>query len=91
MVGLGAHSRQLPRTWRKWREWIFGGCRRRVCGGSAPEVTPRRDNGRTRPKGYADWRPRAETRALLDQVLAILVEGRDRVDLLRTLPVGAPS
>lgn len=36
--------------------------------------TAGRENGRTRPKGYAEWRPQAKTRTLLEQVNAVLVE-----------------
>lgn len=35
------------------------------------EFTARRENGRRRPRGYADWRPQAKTRVLLEQVQEI--------------------
>lgn len=38
------------------------------------EFTASRENGRSRPKGYADWRPQAKTCALLEQVQAVLDE-----------------
>ncbi len=41
---------------------------------AAWEITAGRENGRQRPKGYADWRPQAKTRALLDQVESVLTE-----------------
>ena len=37
------------------------------------EFTSSRENGRKRPRGYADWRPQAKTRVLLDQVREIFV------------------
>ena len=38
-----------------------------------PEVTARRENGkRSRPRGYADWKPQARTRALLADVEKVL-------------------
>jgi hypothetical protein len=45
------------------------------------EITAGRENGRTRPKGYADWRPRAKTRDLLDQVEDVLAEYEDHLPL----------
>jgi hypothetical protein len=38
------------------------------------ENTSGRDNGRKRPRGYAAWRPRAKTLALLDTVATVLDE-----------------
>ena len=38
------------------------------------KYTAGRENGRRRPRGYADWRPHAATSVLLDQVNAILDE-----------------
>jgi hypothetical protein len=43
--------------------------------------TPRRENGRRRPVGYADWRPQAKTRLLLGQVAAVLAEYDDQLPL----------
>lgn len=48
---------------------------------SGGDVTARRENGRTRPKGYAPWRPQRPTRALLDQVGAVLREYADHLPL----------
>src|SRR4051794_11686514 len=50
---------------------------------SAPifENTAGRENGRTRPKGYAGWRPQAKTRVLLEQVNAVLEEYADHLPL----------
>jgi hypothetical protein len=45
------------------------------------EITPRRENGRRRPKGYADWCPQTKTRALLGQVGEILDEYEDYLPL----------
>lgn len=45
------------------------------------EITATRENGRGRPKGYADWRPQAKTRLLLDQVYAVLDEYEDYLPL----------
>jgi hypothetical protein len=44
--------------------------------GTAPMPT-----SRTRVRGYAPWRPQAKSRALLEQVQAILVEYRDHLPL----------
>jgi hypothetical protein len=38
------------------------------------EITAGRENGRRRPKGYADWRPQRKTVVLLDQVANVLDE-----------------
>jgi hypothetical protein len=46
-----------------------------------PVVTTGRVNGRKRPRGYAVWRPQAETTALLDQVEAVLDEYADYLPL----------
>ena len=45
-------------------------------GGRTPmsEFTAGRENGRRRPRGYADWRPQRTTRDLLGQVEAVLAE-----------------
>ena len=40
----------------------------------AREVTAGRENGRRRPKGYADWKPQTRTRVLLAQVAEVLDE-----------------
>jgi len=45
------------------------------------EFTARRDNGRRRPRGYADWAPQAATRALLDDVDDVLDRYRDHLPL----------
>jgi hypothetical protein len=45
------------------------------------EITARRENGRRRPKGYADWRPQAKTRLLLDQVQSVILEYEDYLPL----------
>ena len=45
------------------------------------KITAGRENGRTRPRGYADWRPQAKTRVLLDQVNDVLVEYEDYLPL----------
>ena len=45
------------------------------------DVTARRNNGRKRPKGYADWSPQAPARALLDQVEEILDEYAEHLPL----------
>jgi hypothetical protein len=45
------------------------------------EVTARRENGRRRPKGYADWRPQTKTRILLEQVEDVLREYEDHLPL----------
>ena len=44
-------------------------------------VTAGRNNGRKRPKGYAPWRPRAETEDVLAQVDEVLFEYRDYLPL----------
>jgi hypothetical protein len=50
--------------------------------GHAPEFTAGRENGRRRrPKGYADWRPQAKTRELLEQVNTVFVEYTDFLPL----------
>lgn len=38
---------------------------------TTPNNTARRANGRSRSRGYANWRPQAKTRALLDDVFAV--------------------
>ncbi len=45
------------------------------------EVTARRNNGRKRPKGYAPWKPRKATQAILSQVDAVLREYRNHLPL----------
>lgn len=45
------------------------------------DVTARRENGRRRPRGYADWRPQAKTRELLAAVEEVLDEYRDHLPL----------
>lgn len=45
------------------------------------EDTAGRVNGRSRPRGYADWRPRPATVELLDQVGEILREYEDHLPL----------
>lgn len=45
------------------------------------EDTAGRVNGRSRPRGYADWRPRRATVELLDQVGEILREYEDHLPL----------
>src|SRR5688572_2081556 len=45
------------------------------------KFTARRENGRRRPRGYADWRPQAKTRALLEQVLLIFAMYEDYLPL----------
>jgi hypothetical protein len=45
------------------------------------EVTAGRNNGRKRPKGYAEWRPRKETQIVLAQVDQVLREYRDDLPL----------
>lgn len=44
-------------------------------------VTARRENGRRRPRGYADWRPQAKTRALLADIEGVLIEYADYLPL----------
>lgn len=46
-----------------------------------PKNTASRENGRRRPKGYADWRPQRKTRELLDQVEQVLDEYSDHLPL----------
>jgi hypothetical protein len=48
---------------------------------SPGEFTAGRENGHRRPKGYADWRPQAKTRVLLEQVTAVLIEYADYLPL----------
>jgi hypothetical protein len=49
---------------------------------SAPaKITAGRENGRSRPRGYADWRPQAKTRGLLAAVEAVLAEYEDYLPL----------
>jgi hypothetical protein len=48
---------------------------------TAPEFTAGRENGRRRPRGYADWRPQAKTRALLEQAQEIFVTYEDYLPL----------
>jgi hypothetical protein len=43
--------------------------------------TSRRDNGRKRPRGYAEWQPREKTWVLLDQVAAVLDEYEEQLPL----------
>lgn len=45
------------------------------------EITASRENRSGRPRGYAEWRPQAKTRDLLDQVDDILVEYDDYLPL----------
>jgi hypothetical protein len=45
------------------------------------ESTSSRDNGRGRPRGYADWRPRRDTLELLDAVQSVLVEYEEHLPL----------
>lgn len=47
----------------------------------ATTVTSSRDMRRRRPRGYAEWRPQAKTRELLDQVGEILAEYQDYLPL----------
>jgi hypothetical protein len=44
------------------------------CSVNKPIFTARRESGHRRPRGYADWRPHAKTRALLEQIDAVLAE-----------------
>jgi hypothetical protein len=46
-----------------------------------PDFTAGRENGRQRPRGYADWRPQAKTRALLEQVQEIFATYEDYLPL----------
>ena len=48
---------------------------------STAVVTAGRENGRRRPRGYADWSPHAPTRALLDDVEDVLDRYRDHLPL----------
>jgi hypothetical protein len=43
--------------------------------------TPRRENGRSRPRGYADWRPQLKSRVILDQVQLVLAEYQDHLPI----------
>jgi hypothetical protein len=45
------------------------------------EFTSRRENGRQRPRGYADWRPQAKTRVLLEQVQHVFAAYKDYLPL----------
>lgn len=45
------------------------------------EVTAGRSNGRKRPKGYAEWRPRRDTQIVLTQVDEVLREYHDHLPL----------
>lgn len=45
------------------------------------EVTAGRNNGRKRPKGYAEWRPRTDTQIVLAQVDEVLREYREHLPL----------
>lgn len=45
------------------------------------EFTARRENGRRRPRGYADWSPHAPTRALLADVEDVLDRYQDHLPL----------
>jgi hypothetical protein len=45
------------------------------------ENTASRDNGRRRPKGYADWSPRATTRVILEQVDTVFEEYTEHLPL----------
>jgi hypothetical protein len=45
------------------------------------KITAGRDNGRQRPRGYADWRPQAKTRALLEQVQEVFATYEDFLPL----------
>lgn len=45
------------------------------------EITAGRENRRSRPKGYAAWRPQQKTKVLLDQVFAVLDEYDDHLPL----------
>jgi len=49
--------------------------------GANGNVTTRRENGRKRPRGYADWRPQAKSRELLADVEGVLVEYEDHLPL----------
>lgn len=48
---------------------------------ASANVTARREKSRKRPRGYADWRPQAKTRALLEAVEEVLDEYRDHLPL----------
>jgi hypothetical protein len=43
--------------------------------------TSSRDIGRTRPRGYADWTPRAQTLELLDEVQVVIEEYEDHLPI----------
>jgi len=45
------------------------------------EFTAGRENGRRRPRGYADWRPQAKTRVLLEQVQQVFTTYEDYLPL----------
>jgi hypothetical protein len=45
------------------------------------EITAGRENGRRRPRGYAEWRPQAKTRVLLEQVSEVLEEYANQLPL----------
>jgi hypothetical protein len=47
----------------------------------AEQFTAGRENRHRRPRGYADWRPQAKTRVLLDQVDDVLDEYRAHLPL----------
>lgn len=44
-------------------------------------VTAGRENGRRRPRGYAEWRPQTKTRVILEQVVDVLNEYEDYLPL----------
>lgn len=48
---------------------------------TALEFTAGRENGRRRPRGYAEWRPHTKTRALLDEISTVLDEYEDHLPL----------
>jgi hypothetical protein len=45
------------------------------------KITASRENARQRPRGYADWRPQAKTRVLLEQVQEIFSTYEDYLPL----------
>ncbi len=45
------------------------------------EITAGRGNRRTRPKGYAEWRPQAKTHAVLEQIGDVLRDYEDHLPL----------
>ena len=47
----------------------------------ALKITAGRENQRTRPKGYAEWRPQAKTRAILAQIDDVLRDYEDHLPL----------